>query len=170
MVDEDTFVMIRSGSSSTTLFPSSKRLTQDGLPMPPLLPGDSLPREAGKRDKRHSFDLASMKERAGTLGGSFGSGTKGNLFGKNKTSKGTGLLASSSTPSIGRPGSALGKKDQTRERTKSKPEEVDAPVRMGKSKEVPNAWAEWVERENTFKMDVGRVKRLRMLLRNESTE
>lgn len=161
-VEDDKFVMVRSEAQTPV---SRKRLTTDGLPMPPPLPGDSLPDKvvaAGRRDKRSSFDLTSMKERAGSLaGGSFSS--KGSIFSNNKSSKTPGVGGASGSGFLSR-----AQQPEERQRTRSKP---DAPVMNGRStKELPETWARWLAGEDTFKMDIGRVKRLRMLLRHETTE
>jgi hypothetical protein len=160
-VEDDKFVMVRSDAQNPV---GRKRLTTDGLPMPPPLPGDSLPEElvAGRRDKRSSFDLVSMRERAGSLaGGSFSS--KGSIFSKGKSSKAPGAGAPAGSTFLNR-----GQHPEERQRTKSKP---DAKVLDGKgTKELPETWARWLAQEDTFKMDVPKVKRLRMLLRHETTE
>lgn len=161
-VDDDKFVMIRSNAQTPV---GHKRLTTDGLPMPPPLPGDSLPEElvsTGRRDKRASFDLASMRERAGSLaGGSFSS--KGSIFSKNKSSKAPGAGSGSGSVFLAR-----GTQPEERKRTKSKPDAKSA--EGASSKELPENWARWLGQEDTFKMDLGKVKRLRMLLRHETTE
>ena len=161
-IDDDKFVMIRANASQPA---GHKRLTADGLPMPPLLPGDTLPEESvstARRDKRASFDLTSMRERAGSLAsGSFSS--RGSIFSKSKSGKIPGGATASSSTFLAR-----GTQLEERRRTKSKPD--PKPVEGVASKEVPEAWARWIGQEDTFKMDVSRVKRLRMLLRHETTE
>jgi len=160
MVDDDKFVMI------PTNVKASKRLTQDGLPMPPPLPGDTFPDEAAgssRQGKRHSFDLAGMRERAGSLANSSFS-SKGSIFTKSKSSKAPGTMATSTSLLANKPAQP----QDTRKRSQSKSDgNSTAPVAR---KESPLQWANWLAGENTFQMDVGRTKRLRMLLRHETTE
>jgi type IV secretory pathway VirB10-like protein len=160
MVDEDKFVMIPTNAKAP------KRLTQDGLPMPPPLPGDAFPDEgaAGSRQsKRHSFDLAGMRERAGSLANSSFS-SKGSIFTKSKSSKAPGTM----TPSTSLLANRTAQSQDTRKRSQSKSD--GNPMATVTRKESPLQWANWVAAENTFQMDVGKTKRLRMLLRHESTE
>lgn len=157
VVEKDKFVMIKPNRPEVT-----KRLTRDGLPMPPPLPGDSITyaddsSSSSKSQKRHSFQLPSMRERAGSLtNGSFSSG-KTSFFSKAaKLSKGPVSVHSEDSAT----GEVLPSNKTTgpRKREKNKSEN-----------ESPDVWARWLAGENTFTMDVGKVKRLRMLLRHEST-
>ena len=160
MVDDDKFVMMPTSAKTP------KRLTHDGLPMPPPLPGDAFPDEGpggSRQGKRHSFDLAGMRERAGSLANSSFS-SKGSIFSKSKSSKAPGNMTTSTSLLANK----AAQPQDARKRSQSKSD--GNPVATIARKESPLQWANWLAAENTFQMDVGKTKRLRMLLRHETTE
>lgn len=169
IVEKSKFIMVTG---------TPKRHTIDGLNMPPILPGDEdlysagdkrngsvksnsnsdTPR--GKRSSGMSFDASSISS-AFSGGSSAGHENNGILKNQKKRNSifGGVIGGSKAKDKDGKNQNHMDSKDGSREKT----------VR-GERGEKPESWARWFVREDTFKMEVERVKKLRMLLRHESTE